>query len=95
MLSRNHIFLIKKRLLDIAKQEFDAVLISVSPKCYILVSNIKLIQRALKRYINTKHTNVSYINTKCIKASEHNSQHILHGVTLHNTKRKTNETVYT
>jgi hypothetical protein len=33
MLSKNVIFLIKQRLLDIAKQEFDAVL-SVSSKCY-------------------------------------------------------------
>jgi hypothetical protein len=44
MLSKNVIFLIKQRLLDIAKQEFDAVL-SVSSKCHFdqyIVTNVCL-----------------------------------------------------
>jgi hypothetical protein len=44
MLSKNVIFLIKQRLLDIAKQEIDAVL-SVSSKCYFyqyIVTNVCL-----------------------------------------------------
>jgi hypothetical protein len=39
MLSKNVIFLIKQRLLDIAKQEIDAVL-SVSPKCYLYLYSV-------------------------------------------------------
>ena len=44
MLSKNVIFFIKQRLLDIAKQEIDAVL-RVSPKCYLyqyIVTNVCL-----------------------------------------------------
>jgi hypothetical protein len=43
MLSKNVIFLIKQRLLDIAKQEIDAVL-SVSPKCYLYQQGAESLQ---------------------------------------------------
>ena len=60
MLSKNVIFLIKQRLLDIAKQEFDAVL-SVSSKCYFyqyIVTN-----GCLQEYLCKP---IPELNNKCI-----------------------------
>jgi hypothetical protein len=60
MLSKNVIFFINKRLLDIAKQEFDAVL-SVSSKCYFnqyIVTNVFLQEYLCK--------SIPELNKKCI-----------------------------